>query len=267
MIGHRPADGPGLRQSRSFGGRHLRRVDQAPAAIQRQVGAGPFHGPRPPGGLNLDHLGELLGDVNVDRAAGHPGHTVQRPQTYGPQAVRRSAEDGIRHPRQRPPRALQQLCIDLGRRAKAQLPPGKCPAIDPALFVDHRQVGQTQPRLARSLNNSPRHLGRIGVGASADRVVQVVKLTHRRKPGLGHLDHRLRGNRLHVFGLSRSRKRYIKCAPGPETVLPCRPALGQTGHRALEGVGVQVDRRGQDHAVPLPFHPRCHLGDPATVDT
>ena len=95
------------------------------------------------------------------------------------------------------------------------------------------------------------HLGAARVGRAVGRVVQIVELGDGGEARLQHLDIKLRRDRLDLVGLHRQREAIHGLAPGPERVRAVAAPLGEPGHRALEGVAVQVGERGQAERVTL----------------
>ncbi len=79
--------------------------------------------------------------------------------------------------------------------------------------------------------------------------MQIVELDIGAVSGLQHLDLHHCGNRLHLLGRDQVQKPVHQRAPCPEAVMFVGSALfGQPGHRALKGVAVAVNRRGQKDA-------------------
>ena len=240
-------------------------MDQAPARVDIVVAQEPVHRTLPGCRLHLGHLGDLFGDMDVDRRQRvQQGRHVQPLRTDRAQRMRGDTQNGVGGQGfQADPRRLPQGQELVGVSAKAQLPRRQRAVVTAAAFIKHRQMGQAQPGLSRRRRNPRGHLGQIGIMSPPRRVVQIVKLGHRSEPSFGHFDHHHGGDGLHVVRRQLVEKSVHQRPPGPETVLPRRTPLGQPCHGALKGVGVQVGGRCQQaiDALPRSRHPGGHAGN------
>ena len=211
----------------------------------------PFHRAQASRGLNLGHLGQLFGDMDMHRHRGaQPCRDAQAMRRRRAQRMGCRAHVGIGakvlHMRRRP---LPQPGKAVRVVAEPPLAFVQRPPVAAAPLIQHRQQRQPQPGLLRRRRDPPRHLGQIVIGAGG-RVVQIMELGHGGITGLGHFHHHHGGNGLRILGRQAAKEAIHQLAPGPEAViapiLQGGPApLGQPSHRALEGVGMQVDHGGQ----------------------
>ena len=139
---------------------------------------------------------------------------------------------------------------------------GRC--AEPARVVEHRKEGERDAG-ARGRSRHPlRHFGEVAVGAAVRRVVQVMELGNPGVASLQHLAIELGRDRLGVVGAEPVDEAVHHLPPGPETVFAGTGAFGEPGHRALEGVAVEVRHPGKrDSADTLSAIPRLDPGDPA----
>ena len=137
---------------------------------------------------------------------------------------------------------------------------------EPARIVEHRQQRDRDPDPPRGADDTLGHLRQIAIGGAVAVVVEIVELAHRGVAGLEHLDGELGGDRLDVVRGQAADEVVHHLAPGPEAVLTQPGAFGEPGHRALEGVAVQVGHAGNCDAGqdsgPLPGR---NSGDRAMV--
>ena len=77
------------------------------------------------------------------------------------------------------------------------------------------------------------------------RVVQVVELARAGVAGFEHLHVQLRGDIAQQLGREARGHRVHRLAPGPERILGIALAFGHAGHRALEGMRMQIGDAGQ----------------------
>ena len=139
-------------------------------------------------------------------------------------------------------------------------------AAEPARVVQHRQEGERDARPPRRRRHTFRHLGEVVVGAAVRRVVQIVELGDRGVARLQHLAIELGRDGLDIVGAEPVDEAVHHLAPGPEAVPAGPSALGQPGHRPLEGVAVQVRHPGErDAADALAPIARLDPGDPPVV--
>ena len=127
------------------------------------------------------------------------------------------------------------------------------PVAEPAIAIQRRQMRQTDAGGIGGGDHAAAQLGRIVVGPAIGLVMHVMKFGHRREAGLQHFGIELPGNRLDILGRQPRREAVHGLPPGPETVGAGRhiwsAAFGQPGHRALEGMAVQVGQAGQNRTV------------------
>ena len=162
---------------------------------------------------------------------------------------------------------LPQRAEPVGIIAKAQLPRRKCPPVATALLIEHRQQGQPQPGFRRRCGDPRRHFGSVGIGRPTLRMVQIMELGHGGIPCLGHFHLHEGGNGLHVIRHQPVQKAVHQLPPGPEAVLPRAAPFRHSGHCALEGVGMQVDRGGKQAPQRSGGRPPgCDAGDPPAVN-
>ena len=217
-------------------------------------------------GHKLVHLGHLFCDVNVNR----PVQCRRRRKAggrNGAQRMGRLAQHGIAGQGGQMPRGpLAQAQIAVQIIAKAQLPARQFPPITAAAFIQHRQQRQPKASFLCRRTNLLRHLGAVGIGHTADRVVQIVKLCHGPVTRLCHFHHDLGGDDAHIFGRKVFQKAVHQAAPCPKAVLASGAVFGQPRHGALKSVAVQVDRRGQQAAHAHPAACWTNRRDPAIGD-
>uniref|UniRef100_A0A0S6YZH3 Uncharacterized protein n=1 Tax=Mizugakiibacter sediminis TaxID=1475481 RepID=A0A0S6YZH3_9GAMM len=229
---------------------HVRGVHETPARIHLRVIEQPLHRPRVAHRQRVLHFAELLGDVDVDRPlAGdlRRQHLVQR--GLGHRAQRMQGDADAQHRAFQLAQAFDQREERVDRMAEAALPLRQRAAVEAAGHVQRRQQGEADAGLARGLDERQRHrLGRR-VGAAVGAVVQVVELAHLRVAGLEHLRVELRGDRAQLVGADAAGEGVHGLAPTPEAVVVAAAALGQPGHRALEGVRMQVGHARQHEAA------------------
>ncbi len=222
-------------------------MDQAPVGTDLGIGQQPFDRARAQPGLDIGDFPGLLGDVDVDRAAGACGQQARQVGGRGgAQGMRRDADArvggqggqvGARRGDQ-PGEAVEVV-------AEAQLPLGQRHLPGAAVAVEHRQVGKPDAGLRRRRDDPRRQLGRVGIGRAAALVMEIVELAHRGVAGLQHLQEDQRRDGLDLLGRQPVQEAVHQLAPGPEAVAPRRAPLGHPGHGALEGVAVQVAERRQ----------------------
>ena len=134
--------------------------------------------------------------------------------------------------------------------------------------VEDGQQGQTDSGFRCRGDDTVRELGEMIVGRASRLMMDVVKLRHGGKSGLQHLHLGEGGDRLDLLRTEPFEKAVHQPAPGPEAVVRVGTApLGQTGHGALKGVAVQVDRPGEKYAETSPLWRRAgnDLGNPAVL--
>ena len=228
----------------------------------------PFHGaPARPGDAVL-HLPGLFGDMDVDRRiAVHfiepRERLLQALRPDRAQAVRGEAHAEVRVRAMPLPHRLDdpEQPVRVVREAALGAADGR--AAEPARVVEHRQEGERDAG-APGRNGHPfRHLGEVAVGAAVGRVMQIVELGDGGVARLQHLAIELGRDRLGVVGAEPVDEAVHHLPPGPETVLAGSGAFGQPGHRALEGVAVEVRHAGErDAADALSAVARLDRGDP-----
>ena len=132
---------------------------------------------------------------------------------------------------------------------KSRLPALERPSVDPALHVEHRQMGQADPGFPCRGGDPERCLRRVVVAIAARLVMDVVELADRRIAGLKHLDIGERRDRLDIVRRHPVEEAIHQGTPGPEAVAPVGAArFRQPGHGALEGMAVQIARCRQENA-------------------
>ena len=88
-------------------------------------------------------------------------------------------------------------------------------------------------------------------GAAIGLMMQIVEFANLRVTRFQHLDVELCGDRVEFFGSDATGERVHHLAPGPETVVGIRLALGEAGHRALERVRMEI-RHARQHVAAEP---------------
>ena len=117
--------------------------------------------------------------------------------------------------------------------------------------IEHWKQRHADADAPRRGQNAPGHFRRLSVRRTIGRVMEVVELGDGGEARLQHLDIELRGDRLDVIRRHHEREAIHGLAPGPERVVPLAPDFSESGHRALEGVAVQVRRRRRHDRVTL----------------
>ena len=229
------------------------RVDRAPAGVDRGVAEQPLHRRGPAPRQTRPHLGNLLGDVDVDGGGGIG--RVQRDNRVGQvagghraQRVKRQADAAVAVPCDRLPErnAVTEDLVD------------GCD--EPALFLERRVRPEVGDPVERGQERQPDpggrggfvelqgHLVRHGVGPPLGVVAQVVKLGHRRVAVPQHLGVELGGHDLHISRRKLREKRVHPLPPAAKPVLGRAAAFDESRHRPLKCVGVQVGDAGNDGA-------------------
>ncbi len=237
--------------------RHVRGVDQAPARVDIGVVEKPFHRALSEDrerGFDLLHL---LRRVDMERRAARRecGEPFQLFRRDGAQAVRGHADIG----------AIESI----SRRAACGEEAGKAVAIahEAPLTCVRRRAAEIRVRIedreqrhadagrVGRRKHADRHLGEVVIGRAVDIVMQVVEFADARETGFEHLGVKLRGDGFHVVGRHGKRHAIHRLAPRPEIVSAAicifARVLRQAGHRALEGVAVDVRHAGEPDRVPL----------------
>ena len=115
-------------------------------------------------------------------------------------------------------------------------------------LVEHRQQGESQPRLCRSIGHSPGHGGRVGVGRAVFAVLQVMEFTHLGVAALQHFHIQLGCYRLQLRWCDAQGHAIHAVAPGPEVIGIRGTPFRQAGKGTLEGVAVRIHHAGQHRA-------------------
>ena len=198
-------------------------------------------------GERLVHFLFLLGQMHVHRPAGHqrrcPCEIVNPDRA---QRMRRDAHLGVgRQTVHRRGCAGKQALEAVAVTSKAQLAAGERTAVDAAMAIVDGQKRQADTGRRRGRGDARRKLAGIVISGAARLVMQVVELGNGGEAGLEHFHEREGSNRLNLVRRQDVEEAVHDRTPGPEAVAPGRSApLGKAGHRALEGVAVQVrDRR------------------------
>ena len=195
-----PGDRAGRREAAGLVLGHVRQVDQRPAPVGRVVVEQPLDRPPAGGGHDLLDLGDLLGEVHVQRPL-RPQRRAERQRLGADRAqrVRRHADSGVgRQVAERRLGGVEQADEAVGIGAEPLLPGAERPAIEAAELIMHRQERQADAGAARRGGDALRHLGDVVVGAAAGPVVEVVELD---VGGVARLQH------LHLHEARRSPRR------------------------------------------------------------
>ena len=248
----KPRDGARGGEVARLGGVHVRRVDQAPAAVDPDMLEEPAHRPLAERRDAVLDLADLLGGMDMDRPlAGERDDIGEFGRRRRAQAVRRDADRFVRLALDELPAGFEQAGVgaDVGD--------------EPALFrlrrlgpetrvcIEDRHEGQADARFARRGDDSPGHFCAIGVGRAVLRVMEIVEFGDGGVAGLQHFDIELSGYRLDIVRRHHQREAVHGLAPGPERVRARAPGLGETSHRPLKGVAVQVRESGNEDRMPL----------------
>ena len=231
-------------------------MHQRPARVDIDVAEQPLDRPRTTDGEAILHLADLFGDVDVHaRVARQRGdHFGDRLRRDGAQAVQGATDaQGLVLLRAQ---CLRQAQVGIDIVSEAPLALDQRPAIEAAGHVQHRQQGHADAGIARRGDQRLRHRGRIRIRRAVGRVMQVMELADRRVAGFEHLDVKLRGYRMQRFRIEARGHAVHGFAPGPEAVRGIGLALGESGHRALEGMRVQVRDAGDAPRARRPLPPR-----------
>ena len=253
--GHRAAGG----QAGDLGSVEMGGVDEAPVRPQSDIVEQPLHRARAQPCFDLRHLMSRFRDMDVKPGAGIDRlHARQRrPHLVGrdgAQRVQRHADIEIGMGGAARVQGLDQLQIGVDRMGEALLRRLQRLA-DAAMRIKHRQHGHAEAGLGRRRDQPVRHLRRIGMGAAAGKVVDIVEFADGRHAELEHLQIDQRPDRLVILRRQAIHHAVHLLAPGPQIVLRAgrRDELRAAGQRALKGVRMQV--RQAWHAEPIqPLH-------------
>lgn len=124
------------------------------------------------------------------------------------------------------------------------------------MAVEHRQQGQANTGGTGGLADAQRQLGRVRVRLAVGVVMHVMKFRHRCVTGLEHFDVQLTGDDAELVRADFSDEAIHQIAPGPETVVRIARHFCQSGHRSLEGMGVQI-RHSRQQWTAQPFGAIC----------
>jgi hypothetical protein len=248
QAGHRAA----LRGVLVLGVVHVRRVDQAPARIDRRVIEQPFdRAQAAPLDAVVDFLG-LLGDVDVDRCRAvdgfEAGDGVAQPfRRHCAQRMRRHAQPRvlrIAHGLQR----FEQAQHRLGRAHEAALALVGRLVAEAAGLVEHRQQREADAGLLRGTQQCEAQRRVVGVGTAVRIVVHVLELADAGVAGFEHLGVEPGRDRFHVLRAEARGKAVHQRAPAPEAVVLLGAVFGEACEGTLEGVRMQVGHAG-DHGA------------------
>lgn len=220
-------------------------MDQAPVGADRGIGEKPLDGPRAGLGEAVVDLLRLLGDVDVDGAAGTGGGEVREllrgdgAERMGgdADAVLRAGDEGVA--------ALHQPGIAVEVVQEPALAGAGGGGAEAAVGIEDRQVGEGDAGRLRGGGDPARHLAEVGVGLAVGVVVEVVELADAGIARLQHL-HEGEGRQcLRLFGRKGEGEAVHHLAPGPEAVPPRPALLGQPGEAALERMAMEVREAGE----------------------
>ena len=125
---------------------------------------------------------------------------------------------------------------------------GRCTA-EGGVRVKHRQHGKTDSGSDGGGNDALGHLGAIRIRIALLIVMQVVKFGNTGIARFEHLDIKLRGDGLIVFGCDALKKPVHQLAPCPEIIATRPRSLGEAGHGALKCMRVQIGHARNDRSV------------------
>ena len=225
-------------------------MDQAPALVHAGIVQKPLHRARTETRPDFLDLRRLLGGMDVQRSPrcerrgeGDPLR-VHRPQRMnGHPGARVRIE--LAHRRVR---LLPQTRKAIRRVREPDLSGVQRLAAATAVPIEDRQQGQPDPRLCRRGGDAARKLRGTIIGRAARLMVDIVELGHRGETGLEHPHLGEGRDRLELVGTEPLEKPVHQRSPGPEAVARIgTPPFGEAGHRALKGVAVQIDGRGEEN--------------------
>ncbi len=234
-----------------FRRRHVRAVNEAPALVDARVLEQPLDRPTAAPGDTVVYLFRLLGGVNVYRRSGcdlvEAGQQCgEERRAHRTQRVRRDADPHVRVVTVRAAHAPDDLEHVLGLRGEPDLCRLEGRGAESGVCVERGKMRDGDAGLACGADMRERHLGAVRVGASHRVVVKVVELRDCGVTVAQHLHVQLRRDRVAILGCEARQEPVHDFAPCPERVLGRSHPFRETGHCALEGVGVQV-RHPRDH--------------------
>ncbi len=244
-----------------FGFRHVRRMNKAPAAIDRRVFKQPFHRSRTGKGERIFHFFRLFRHMNMDRPAFCQRlDGCQLVAGHRTQAVRRDPERGTRQPVHHGLRALHQLSVTVERMNETLLPVDWRLAAETGMGIKDRQQGEADTRLRGGRADTFGHFGDIAVMRAIPVIMQIVKFSNPPETGLEHFHIKLGGNRLDMVRRHGEREFIHDGAPAPETVIAGTTDFGKPGHGPLKGVAVKIWHGRDDDGMSLILRLRGNAG-------
>ncbi len=230
----------------------MRRVNQAPAAIDGGVFEQPFHrAPTRPGEADLDLL-HLLGDMDVDGgASGHRDNGAHLIGGDGAEAVRSDADRRTGYFSNRVAACREEFLEAVEIAEEPPLTVGGGRTAEIAMRIEHREERHSDAGRRGSRQHALRHLGNVGIGRAVDAVMQVVEFADAREARFQHFDIELCCDRLDVVGRDGKCDAVHRLAPGPKIVRPRTAMFREPGHGTLEGVAVEVRHAGNADRMAL----------------
>ncbi len=263
-----PGDRSGSGQPNGLLGGHMGRMDQAPSFVHRHRVEQPFDRAASCEAQAVLDLALLFRDVNMDRAAGRRRRDdrVHFIRCRRPQRMEGAAEH---HPLvgAGTGQIRQEVEIGLDCMEKAPLAGLRRLAAEIGMSIEHRQQCQADAGAPRRRQDPLGHFGPIGIGLPIDAVMQIVEFRDGAEAAFHQLDEELGGDRLDILGRELADGAIHLLPPGPEAVIAAAAHLGQTGHGALESVGMQIgqgwDRRSAQDLGVLRRRSGPDIGDQA----
>ena len=250
---------------------HVRRVDEAPAAVDAGAVEEPAHRPLAERRDAVLDLADLLGGVDMDRPVACERDDVEKfGRRRRPQAVRRDAD-------RLAPASLSESLAGFQQAGEGAyvgdepslLRPRRRPA-EATVGVEDRQQRQADAGLARRGDDASGHFSRVGVGAAVRRVMEIVEFGDGGEARFQHLDIELSRHGLDVVRIHLEREAVHGLPPGPECVGAQPSGLGEARHRPLKGVAVQVREGRNEDGMTLIARARGDAGfdrrDPSRLD-
>ncbi len=229
----------------------MRRMHQTPARVDVVVCEQPRNGTSTEHRFDPRDFAQLLGDVKMDGDVRRRAveQRLQLAGCDGAQRVRAHADDNLGVVRVVGAQDLRDLehIVDAGRKATLTFVERRAAGV--TVCVQRGKQTDRDPRVARRLDERTCHCGTIIVPIAARIAMQVMKLGNR---GVACGKHRavdVTRNREQGVGIERFGECVHRLAPGPEIVFAVRAPFGAPGHRALEGVRVEVRHAGDERAV------------------
>ena len=218
-------------------------MHQRPIAVDRLTVQQMSHRPRAVRGKTILDLGNLLGNMQMDRPRAaqrrqRGKHDIYAFHRYRTQAVEAHADaQPLRFLRTQ---RVDQSQIGIGVVRETLLALVQRAAIESTALVKHRQQRQADAGITGGGDDGARHRRRIVVGTAVRLVMHVVELADRRVTGHQHLGVKLRGHGVKAVGIHAASEGVHLLAPGPEAVGGIGLVFREARHRSLEGMRMRI---------------------------